>query len=117
MKFKTLIAAVGIIALLLTNAYAITPYVRGYRLYIRYIKHIPGAGMKAPQLMKKLNVVTEEQFQNLFKNNAQELIQKTKAFNPKAAKAIQKIVKEGKLKYLKAFLHGIFEGGIPPGWM
>ena len=116
MKFKSLIAAIGIIALLLSSkAYAITPYVQGYRLYIRYIKHIPGAGIKAPQLLKKLNVITEEQFQNLFKNNAQELIQKTEAFDPKAAKAIQKIVKEGKLKYLKAFLHGIFEGKIPPG--
>jgi len=115
MKLKTLIATAGIATLLTTNAYAISPYVEGYRLYIRYLKHIPGAGIKAPIFLKKLHIQTEIDFENLFKNNAQELIQKTKAFNPKAAKAIQKIVKEGKLNYLKAFLQQIYYGKIPPG--
>ena len=115
MKLKTLITAAGITGILITNAFAISPYVEGYRLYIRYIKHIPGAGIKAPILLRKLHVYTEQDFQNLFKDNAKELIEKTKAFNPKAAKAIQKIVKEGKLKYLKAFLQQIYYGKIPPG--
>ncbi len=115
MKIKTLIAAAGMTTLLITNAYAISPYVKGYRLYIRYIKHIPGAGIKAPILLRKLNVHTQQDFDNLFKNNAEELIQKTKAFNPKAAKALQKIVNEGKIEYLKAFLQQIFYGKIPPG--
>jgi len=116
MKPKTLFATIAVTTLLMTNAYAISAYVMGYRLYIRYIKYIPGAGIKAPVLLKKLHVQTEKDFENLFKNNAQELIQKTKAFNPKAAKAIEKIVKEGKLKYLKAFLQQIFYGKFPPGY-
>ena len=115
MKIKSLIATAGITTLLITNAYAISPYVKGYRLYIRYIKHIPGAGIKAPDLLKKLNVQTETDFENLFKDNGKLLIEKTKAFNPKAAKALQKIVNEGKLQYLKAFLQQIFYGKIPPG--
>ncbi len=99
----------------ITNVYAISPYVKGYRLYIRYIKHIPRYGIKAPDLLKKLNVHTGMDLDNLFKNNAQELIQKTQIFNPKAAKAIQKIVNKGKLKYLQTFLQQVFYGKVPLG--
>jgi ribosomal protein L15 len=100
---------------LFTNLFALSPYVDGYRAYIRYVKHIPRYGIKAPKLLKQLNVHTESDLLALFQNNGQPLIEKTKQFNPKAAEGLEKIIKKGKLNSLKVFLTGIVNGRIPPG--
>lgn len=108
----------SLIALALTSQlFAISPYIDGYRAYIRYVKHIPRYGIKAPELLKKLNVRNEEDLLNLFKNNAKPLIEKTKRFNPKAAEGLEKIIKRGKLKQLKVFLFNVLNGEIPAGCM
>jgi ribosomal protein L15 len=114
MKLKTSM----LIALALsTQLYAISPYIDGYKAYIRYVKHIPRYGIKAPELLKKLNVKSEEDLLNLFKDNAKPLIEKTRQFNPKAAEGLEKIIKRGKLKQLKVFLFNVFNGQIPIGCM
>jgi len=115
MKAKKLIASFGITSLLISNLYALSPYVKGYKLYIRNIKHIPGAGMTAKELLKKLNIQTDEELENLFKDNGKELVEKTKAINPKISEGIQKIIKKGKLKYLKKFLEDTYYGKLPAG--
>jgi hypothetical protein len=102
---------------LFTQLYAISPYIDGYRSYIRYVKHIPRYGIKAPDLLKKLNVRNEEDLLNLLKDNAKPLIEKTREFNPKAAKGLEKIIKRGKLKSLKVFLFNVLNGQIPAGCM
>jgi len=113
MKLKTL----GLALVLTVQLFAISPYVDGYKMYIRYVKHIPRYGIKAPDLLKKLNVTNEEDLLNLFKNNAKPLIGKTKQFNPKAAEGLQTIIKRGKLKQLKVFLFNVLNGQIPAGCM
>jgi ribosomal protein L15 len=100
-----------------TQLYAIRPYVDGYRMYIRYVKHIPRYGIKAPDLLKQLNVRTEEDLDKLFENNGKLLIEKTAQFNPKAAEGLKKIIKRGKIKQLKVFLSNILTGRIPAGCM
>ena len=105
------------LAILASQLFAISPYIDGYRAYIRYVKHIPHYGIKAPELLKKLNVHNEEDLLNLFKNNAQPLIEKTRQFNPKSAEGLQKIIKRGKLKQLKVFLFNVLNGQIPAGCM
>ncbi len=98
-----------------TQIYAISPYIAGYKAYIRYVKHIPKYGIKAPELLKKLNVKNEEDLLNLFKDNGKLLIEKTRQFNPKAAEGLEKIIKRGKLKQLKVFLFNVLNGQIPTG--
>jgi hypothetical protein len=93
--------------------FAISPYVKGYRLYIRYVKHIPGHGIKAPELLKKLNVHSEKELEELLQSG--EIVEKVKKFDPAAAKGIETILKKGKEKELEAFLKQIFLGKIPPG--
>jgi hypothetical protein len=112
MKLKS---SILITLVLSTQLYAINPYVDGYRAYIKYVKHIPKYGIKAPELLKKLNVKNEEDLLNLFKDNAKPLIEKTKQFNPKAAEGLEKIIKRGKLKQLKVFLFDVLNGHIPAG--
>ncbi|GAB6074140.1 hypothetical protein [Nautilia lithotrophica] len=114
MKLKT---SVFIALALSTQLYAISPYIDGYRAYIRYVKHIPKYGIKAPELLKKLNVHNEEDLLNLFKDDAKPLIEKTRQFNPKAAEGLEKIIKRGKLKQLKVFLFNVLNGQIPAGCM
>jgi len=114
MKLKT---SLLIIFALASQLYAISPYIDGYRAYIRYVKHIPRYGIKAPELLKKLNVKNEEELLNLFKDNGKPLIEKTRQFNPKAAKGLEKIIKRGKLKQLKVFLFNVLNGQIPAGCM
>ena len=112
MKLKT---SMLIALALTTQLYAISPYIDGYKAYIRYVKHIPRYGIKAPELLKKLNVKNEEDLLNLFKDNAKPLIEKTRQFNPKAAEGLEKIIKRGKLKQLKVYLFNVFNGQIPVG--
>jgi hypothetical protein len=100
-----------------TQLFAISPYIDGYRAYIRYVKHIPKYGIKAPDLLKKLGVKNEEDLLALFKDNGKPLIEKTKKFNPQAAKGLEKIIKRGKLKQLKVFLFDVLNGQIPAGCM
>jgi len=114
MKHKT---SIFIAFALSTQLYAINPYIDGYRAYIRHVKHIPKYGIKAPELLKKLNVKNEEDLLNLFKDNGKLLIEKTRQFNPKAAEGLEKIIKRGKLKQLKVFLFNVFNGQIPIGCM
>ena len=107
-------ALTGIIALTLSsNLYAISPYVKGYRLYIRYVKHIPGYGIKAPQLLKILNITGADELIRLIETG--KIVEKVEEFNPKAAKGIEKILQKGKQKDLEAFLLSVYEGKIPPG--
>ena len=100
---------------IITNLFAISPYIDGYKMYIRYVKHIPKYGIKAPVLLKKLNVKTPNELNALFQNNAEKLILQTQKFNSEAAKGLEKIIKKGKLSSLKAFFLGIINGKIPPG--
>ncbi|WP_024787742.1 MULTISPECIES: hypothetical protein [unclassified Lebetimonas] len=112
MKFsKILVSAI----MLVSFAYAINAYTAGYRAYIRYIKHSGGHTLKAPELLKKLNVVTPDQLNELFADNAKPFLEKLKTLNPKAAKGMQKIIEKGKLPYLKVFFTQILQGRIPPG--
>ncbi len=104
----------GIIVLTFSsNLYAISPFVKGYRLYIRYVKHIPGYGIKAPQLLEKLNITSADELIRLIETG--KIVEKVKEFNPKAAKGIEKILKKGKKKELETFLLTVYEGKIPPG--
>ncbi|GAX87146.1 conserved hypothetical protein [Lebetimonas natsushimae] len=109
--FKILVSAV----ILVSFSYAINPYTKGYRAYIRYIKHAGGHTLKAPQLLKKLDVNTPDQLNALFTDNAKPLLEKLNKLNPKAAKGLQKIIEKGELPYLKVFFTKILEGKIPPG--
>jgi len=111
MRFKTLI----FICLSFSLLFALSPYNEGYRQYIRYVKHIPHYGIKAPMLLKKLNVKNEDDLKALFQNNAELLIKNTAKFNPEASKGLEKIIKKGKITSLEAFLTGIVNGKIPPG--
>ena len=108
MKTKILMSA-----LLATNLLAISPYVKGYRLYIRYVKHIPKYGIKAPELLKQLGVKSSAEIDELIKSG--EIVKKVAKFNPKAAKGIERILKKGKQKELSVFLKSVFNGEIPPG--
>lgn len=109
MKFKIIIAGMC----LSVPLFAISPYVKGYKLYIRYVKHIPKDGIKAPLLLKKLGINSAEEIDELIKTG--EIVQKVKKFNPAAAKGIEKILKKGKGKELDIFLKSIYMGKIPPG--
>jgi antitoxin component of MazEF toxin-antitoxin module len=109
---KKLFASITIAALC-TNLYAISPYVKGYRLYIRYVKHIPKFGIKAPQLLKKLNIKSSDELKYLISSH--EIVKRVAKFNPKAAKGIEKILNKNKEKELEAFLLAVYEGKIPPG--
>jgi len=111
-KLKNLIFSILILS---SSLYALSPYVKGYKAYIRYVKRIPKHGIKAPELLKKLNVKNEESLEELFKNNGKLLIEKTKQFNPKAAKGLEKIIEKGKLKELKTFLLKVLNGKVPLG--
>ena len=113
MKLKPL----GLVLVLTVRLFAFSPYTDGCKTHIRYVKHIPRYGIKAPELLKKLNVKNEEDLLNLFKDNAKPLIEKTKQFNPKAAEGLEKIIKRGKLKQLKVFLFDVLNGHIPAGCM
>jgi hypothetical protein len=110
---KKLLTSIVLCSCIVTQTFAISPYVKGYRLYIRYVKHIPKYGIKAPELLKKLNVNSTAQLQKLLRSG--EIVEKIKTFNPAAAKGIEKILKKGKEKELEAFLIQIFQGHIPPG--
>ncbi|WP_457563615.1 hypothetical protein [Caminibacter pacificus] len=111
MKFKRLF----FIALICcsVNLHAISPYVKGYRLYIRYVKRIPKNGIKAPDLLRKLHVRTPEQLHQLIKSG--KIVEEVAKFNPNAAKGIEKILKKGKEKELEIFLTQVLMGRIPLG--
>ncbi|GAB6045352.1 hypothetical protein JCM11957_09500 [Caminibacter profundus] len=97
---------------LTTSLYGLSPYVKGYKLYIRYVKHIPKYGIKAPQLLKSLGVNSTEELEKLIDSG--EIVEKVEKFNPKAAEGIKKILKKDK-KSFKFFLKSVYEGKIPLG--
>lgn len=98
-----------------SSLFALSPYVKGYRDYIRYIKYVTGRELKSPYLLQKLGIQTQEDLQKEFANNAKILLQKAQKFNPRVAEGIQKIIKKGDLKDLEVFWSGIVNGRIPPG--
>ncbi|QCI27777.1 hypothetical protein [Caminibacter pacificus] len=95
------------------NLHAISPYVKGYRLYIRYVKHIPKYGIKAPELLKKLHIRSSQQLHQLIQSG--KIVEEVAKFNPNAAKGIEKILKKGKEKELEVFLNEVMKGRIPLG--
>jgi hypothetical protein len=109
MKPKILIAGICLI----TPLFAINPYVKGYRYYIKYVKHIPKYGIKAPELLKKLNIRSTKEIDKLIYSG--KIVEEIKKFNPAAAKGIEKILKKGKQKELSIFLKYVYLGKIPPG--
>jgi hypothetical protein len=104
-----------LIILLSVPLFALSPYVKGYRDYIRYIKYCTGHELKSPYLLQKLGIQTQEELKKDFDNNAKILLQKAEKFNPKVAEGIKKIIKKGDLKDLEVFWAGIVNGKIPPG--
>lgn len=98
-----------------SSLFALSPYVKGYRDYIRYIKYSSGRELKSPYLLRKLNIVTPEELNKYFENNATLLLKKVEKINPKIAEGIKKIIKKGDLKDLKVFWNSIINGKIPPG--
>ena len=109
---KKSIFSILLCAALSNTLYAITPYVKGYRLYIRYVKHIPKYGIKAPELLKKLQIHSTQQLKKMIESG--EIVQKVKKFNPKAANGIKTILKKDK-KSLEVFLEEVYQGKIPWG--
>ncbi|WP_457560258.1 hypothetical protein [Caminibacter sp.] len=101
-----------LITALATLSFAISPYVKGYRLYIRYVKHTPPRELKAPYLLKKLNITSLNELNREIDSG--EIVKKLEKINPKAAKGLQKALSKDK-KAVKVFLDSIFEGKIPPG--
>ena len=109
MKIKLIFS---VLFLFSVNLYAITPYVKGYRLYIRYVKHIPRYGIKTPQLLKKLNISTTQELIELIESG--KIVEKVKSFNPKAAEGIKKILNKDK-KSFEVFIISVYEGKVPAG--
>ena len=113
MRLLKVIAAGALIAgLSMTSAMA--DYNVGFRYYSKFIKS--KAHLKAPKMMKILNVQTIDELKGLFKDNGKGLIAKLNAAGEKkAAKGVEKIIKKHKLKDLEDFLIGIMQGNIPAG--
>jgi len=113
MKFtKIALAALLAGGLFVTTASA--DYNKGFKYYNKYVKK--KSGLKSTQLIKALGVKNVDELNKLFENNGKGLIEKLKASgNTKAAKAMEKVIKKGKLKDVKDFLKGIMEGKIPAG--
>jgi len=109
---KIALAAVLAGGLFITTAFA--DYNKGFKYYNKYVKK--KSGIKSTQLIKILGVKSLNDLDKLFENNGKPLIEKLKAAGEeKAAKAMQKVIKKGKLKDVHDFLRGIMEGKIPAG--
>ena len=89
------------------------PLRKRVQIYIRYVKHIPKFGIKAPMLLKRLNIKSSEELKYLIETH--EIVKRVAKFNPEAAKGIEKILNKNKEKELEAFLLAVYEGRIPPG--
>ncbi len=100
------------LALVATFSFAISPYVQGYRLYIRYVKHISTHELKAPVLLKKAGIKSVQQLDTLIKTG--QIVPIVKKFDPKAAEGLKKALLKNK-KALAVFLEAIYNGKIPPG--
>ncbi len=113
MKLSRLFLA-GAVALSFTATAALADYNKGFKYYSKFIKR--KTHIKAPQFVQILGVQTVDELKALFKDNGKPLIEKLKATgHEKAAKAVEKIAKKGKLKDLEDFLIGIMNGKIPAG--
>jgi hypothetical protein len=113
MKFGKLLLAAAI-GLSFSASVALADYNVGFKYYQKYIKR--KTHIKGTQFLKILGVQTVDQLKALFKDNGKPLIEKLKATgHEKAAKAVEKIIKKGKLKDLEDFLVGMMEGKIPAG--
>lgn len=87
-------------------------YNLGYKYYKKYI--LQPAKIKVTDFIKIIGAKNKDDLNKLFENNAQKLIEilkKEKQFI--AIKGMEKIIKKGKLKDLKAFLQGVLAGKIP----
>jgi len=113
MKFSKIVTAALIAGgLFVTTASA--DYNKGFKYYNKYVKK--KSGIKSTQLIKILGVKNVDELKALFKDNGKGLIAKLKAASKnKAAKAMEKIIKKGKLKDVEDFLIGIMNGKIPAG--
>jgi hypothetical protein len=112
MRVFKIILATFIIA---TFSYALNPYIKGYKDYIRYIKYAGRKTILTTTFLKKLNVHTKEDLDKLFANNGELLLKKTILISPQAAKGLQKIIEKGDLPYLKVFFLKTLEGKLPAG--
>jgi hypothetical protein len=109
---KVLVA--GAIASGLLVSTAMADYNVGFKYYKKFVKR--KTHIKAGEFVKILGVQTVQDLKKLFTDNGKPLIEKLKATgHEKAAKAVEKIIKKGKLKDLEDFLIGIMEGKIPAG--
>jgi len=113
MKFtKIALAALLAGGLFVTTASA--DYNKGFKYYNKYVKK--KSGVKSTELIKMLGVKSIDELNKLFENNGKGLVEKLKAAgNEKAAKAMEKVIKKGKLNDVHDFLKGIMEGKIPAG--
>jgi len=113
MKFSK-IALAALLAGGLFVSTASADYNKGFKYYNKYVKK--KSGLKSTQLIKVLEVKNIDELNKLFENNGKGLVEKLKATGKdKAAKAMEKIIKKGKLKDVHDFLKGIMEGKIPAG--
>jgi len=113
MKFtKIALAALLVGGMFVSTASA--DYNKGYKYYNKFVKK--KSGVKSTQMIKILGVKSVDELDALFKDNGKPLVEKLKAAgNDKAAKAMEKVIKKGKLNDVHDFLKGIMEGKIPAG--
>ncbi|WP_457565079.1 hypothetical protein [Caminibacter sp.] len=90
-----------LITALATLSFAISPYVKGYRLYIRYVKHTPPRELKAPYLLKKLNITSLNELNREIDSG--EIVKKLEKSTQKLLKVCKKLSQKTK-KQLKCFL-------------
>ena len=113
MKIKKFFSIISIgLFLIGTNVYA--DYNLGYKYYKKYIKL--DTGIRAPDFINLLNINSEDEIDDLFKNNGKLLFEKAKEMKdkyPSLEEGLKMIYKKHHLKDLKDFLKGIYEGKIP----
>jgi len=113
MKIKKLLSIISLGFFLIgTNVYA--NYMVGYKYYRKYIKL--NTGLRAPDLLNLLQITSENDIDNLFKNNGKLLFKKAHEMRkeyPSLEKGLKIILKTHHLKDLKDFLKGIYAGKVP----